>query len=220
MVDGDTVILESGEKVRLLGINAPEKEFEQRPAQPYSLEALLALEEMVKDATVKLVAGKQQTDSYGRTLGYLESNDGVDVQHALVLRGYAFVVAFPPDVDRVERYLAAERIARSEGRGIWDNDVLEVIQLDRHVALESGFGLFAGKVLSVNRSRKNVRLIFGSGLVTTIRHDDWNEFWHDDPESLLDRRMELRGWLRKARDNSSARYYLRVRHPSMIQTIP
>lgn len=219
-MDGDTVILENGEKVRLLGINAPEKEFEQRPAQPYSLEALLALREMVEDTTVRMVAGKQHTDSYGRTLGYLESNNGIDVQHALVLKGYAFVVAFPPDIDRVERYLAAERIARGEKRGIWNDDVFEVIELDRNVGIESGFGLFVGKVLSVNRSRKNVRLEFGNGLITTIRHDDWNQFWQDDPESLLDRRVELRGWVRKARDKSSAHYYLRVRHPSMIQTIP
>ncbi|MGI9316372.1 MAG: thermonuclease family protein [bacterium] len=219
VIDGDTVVLENGEKVRLIGINAPEKEFDQRPAQPYALEALLALREMVQGRSARLISGRQQKDTYGRTLGYLESTDGVDLQQGLVSKGYAFVVAFPPDIDRLQRYLGAEATARAEQLGIWKDDTNPVADLDRNITLEDGFGLYRGNVLSIGRSRKNVRLEFSSGLIATIRHTDWKEYWSVAPESYQGETVELRGWLRKASDKNKGRYYLRVRHPAMMQLV-
>lgn len=219
VLDGDTVILQGGERVRLIGINAPEKEYAHRPAQPYALEASLALRELVQDESIVLVKGRQNTDSYGRTLGYLESADGTDFQEALVARGYAFVVAFPPDIDRLELYLDAERTARAERLGVWNVKQFQPVDLDLGQTLESGFGLFRGRVLSVGSSRKNVRLEFGSDLVATIRHSDWKSYWSQDPDSLEGKNIELRGWLRKAGENNNARYYLRLRHPYMMQIV-
>jgi endonuclease YncB( thermonuclease family) len=219
VLDGDTVILQGGERVRLIGINAPEKEYAHRPAQPYALEALLALRELVQDEPIVLVKGKQDADSYGRTLGYLESADGTDLQQVLVARGYAFVVAFPPDIDRLEQYLDAERTARANRLGVWNVNQFQPVDLDLGQTLESGFGLYRGRVLSVGRSRKNVRLAFGSDLVVTIRHTDWKSYWSEDPDSLEGKSIELRGWLRKAGKNDSARYYLRLRHPYMMRIV-
>lgn len=218
-MDGDTVILENGEKVRLLGINAPEKEFEERSAQPFSLEALLSLREMTEGQRVNLYSGRQQTDSYGRTLGYLESLEGIDLQMVLVSKGYAFVVAFPPDIDRLENYLDAEQRARGERLGVWKDSNQAVLDLDLSPKLNSGFGLFKGSVKSVSHSRKNIRFEFGGGLIATTRHVDWKSFWVGEPEELHNKSVEFRGWIRKARDKTDARHYLRLRHPSMIKVI-
>lgn len=219
VLDGDTVILENSDKVRLLGINAPEKEFEERSAQPYSLEALLSLREMTEGKRVNLYYGRQKTDSYGRTLGYLESLEGIDLQMMLVSKGYAFVVAFPPDIDRLENYLHAEQRARDERLGVWKDSNHVVLDLDLSPNLNSGFGLFKGRVKSVDHSRKNVRLEFNGGLIATVRHVDWNSFWVGEPEELHNKSVEFRGWIRKSRDKTGARHYLRLRHPSMIQVI-
>lgn len=219
VVDGDTVIMENGDKVRLLGINAPEKEFEGRSAQPYSLEALLSLREMTEGQRVNLYYGRQQTDSYGRTLGYLESLEGIDLQMVLVSKGYAFVVAFPPDIDRLENYLDAEQRARADRLGVWKDSDHVVRDLDLSTKLNNGFGLFKGSVKSVSRSRNNVRFEFGGGLIATVRHADWKSFWIGEPEELHNKTVEFRGWIRKARDKTDARHYLRLRHPSMIKVI-
>lgn len=63
VIDGDTVELSSGEKIRLFGIDAPEK------GEPFFQEAKQALEEMVKGKRV--VVEKEGKDKYGRFLGYI-----------------------------------------------------------------------------------------------------------------------------------------------------
>ena len=218
VIDGDTVVLQSGEKVRLLGINAPEKASDRQSAQPYSLEALLTLRELVEDRNVQVIAGQQNRDRYGRLLAYLETSDGVDVQQVLLRRGYAFATAFPPDIDRLEDYLKAEWAARREKIGVWQQDVTNIFDLSKHYQGEIGFGLFSGKIVSVKTSARNVRLLFDGNIVVTISQDAWAAFWTGPPQGIRGQQVEARGWLTRARGtNSNNSYYLKVRHPSMLK---
>ena len=215
VIDGDTVVLATNEKVRLLGINAPEKKYKNRSAQPYALEALLAMRELVEGKEVNLVEGRQQSDTYGRTLGYLELLNGDDAQEILLARGYAFAVAFPPDIDRLEHYLEAESKARRNKLGIWQNHYYDPVDTDRRTWINPGFGLFKGTIHRIGESGKNLLIELGKTMMVTIRLQDWNSFWHGDPARLEGKVIATRGWVNRGKGKN----FLRVRHPSMMQVL-
>ncbi len=119
VVDGDTLWLEGGDKVRLAGIDAPEAEnLEQgRAAQYWAAEATALLESLAggRDLEVESLG----RDDYGRLLGLVRA-DGVLVNEALLEQGAAFYLYFPgrpPGLDA--RLLAAQVRAMDAGRGFW-----------------------------------------------------------------------------------------------------
>ncbi len=116
--DGDTFTVELNgvrERVRLIGIDAPElNDSPQGPAAKLYLASLIAGE------TVDLVLGVKERDRYGRLLAYVCVN-GLFVNLEMVRAGYASVWTYPPDVDHADEFLEAEREARAEGRGLWEN---------------------------------------------------------------------------------------------------
>jgi micrococcal nuclease len=88
VTDGDTIVLENGDKVRLLGINAPEK------GQPCSSEATEKLTELVLDKEVSLISGSEDTDMYGRLLRYVVVDEDVFVNAEMIKFGFAHVYAY------------------------------------------------------------------------------------------------------------------------------
>ena len=119
VVDGDTVVLENGQKVRLLGIDAPEMEREGQPADFLAHKAKQVLAELVEGKRVRLEYDRLRYDRYGRTLAYLFLLDGTNVSRELVCQGLAHVYTVPPNVRFREELLAAQREAISAQRGIW-----------------------------------------------------------------------------------------------------
>jgi endonuclease YncB( thermonuclease family) len=213
VVDGDTVILEGGEKIRLIGINAPEQETDQKSAEPYALEARLALSELVENIEVKVIPGTEIYDRYGRTLAYLELRDGTDIQEKLISRGYAVVIAFPPNIERIERYLKVESAARSQYAGIWESSK-SIIDLDQtDPVISTGFKIVHARVTGLTRSKYGLHFKLGVQLDMSISHEAWSEYWTDQlPEKLVGRKIETRGWVIKRKNN----YGMAVQHPSMI----
>jgi micrococcal nuclease len=125
-VDGDTVWvrLASGvEKVRYIGIDAPEVHHPTRGEEAGGREAARVNQGLVGDKPVRLEPDVQLRDRYGRLLAYVwvKGPDGVEimVNAELVRLGYAQVMTVPPNVRHAElfRKLAAE--AREQHRGLW-----------------------------------------------------------------------------------------------------
>lgn len=112
VIDGDTIVVAKGEKVRYLGINAPEK------GQPFFREAKEENCRLVEGKKVRLELDKQPRDQYGRTLAYVWVGE-VMVNLELVRSGLAHTYIFPPNVKYQEQLLKAEEEAREKGRGIW-----------------------------------------------------------------------------------------------------
>jgi micrococcal nuclease len=124
VVDGDTLVVRvSGreERVRLIGIDTPETVHPQRAVECFGREASAHTGRLVGPGTaVRLVYDVERTDRFDRTLAYLyRLDDGLFVNLALVLDGYAQVATFPPNVAHAEDFLAAQRDARDAGRGLW-----------------------------------------------------------------------------------------------------
>lgn len=118
VIDGDTVELAGGRKIRYLLADAPESTsgapecFGDRAAQ---LNADLVLGETVELAYDAAVC----EDAFGRTLAYV-TIDGEDVGRRMVERGYACALHIPPGGDdRAEEFAALEAAARAARRGLW-----------------------------------------------------------------------------------------------------
>lgn len=118
--DGDTCRLESGERVRLAGIDAPELGHDGAPGQYYAPEAKAALLRLVRGLSLRFVGVGPGRDRFDRLLGELLLPDGTSVGERLVAEGAAFFFWFD-DLPRElgERLLAAQRRAMVSGKGFW-----------------------------------------------------------------------------------------------------
>lgn len=118
VVDGDTVELEGGERVRYIGIDTPETVHPRKPVQRMGREASEANREFVEGKRVQLEYDIERRDRYGRTLAYVWVEE-VMVNERLVELGFAQVSTYPPNVRYVDRFLGAQRRARGAGLGLW-----------------------------------------------------------------------------------------------------
>ncbi len=121
VVDGDTVVLDGNEKIRLIGINTPESVDPRKSVQWFGKEAAARTRALLEGRKVRVEFDVERKDRYGRTLGYLHRDDGLFVNLALVEEGYAFAYRYPPNVRYAERFRDAERGAREEARGLWSD---------------------------------------------------------------------------------------------------
>ncbi|MCB0162855.1 MAG: lamin tail domain-containing protein [Anaerolineae bacterium] len=112
VVDGDTIELTDGRRVRYIGVNTPER------GQPYYSEASEANRQLVDGRQVQLEFDQDTFDQYGRTLAYIWA-DGVLVNLEIIARGYANAFTVPPNVKYDADFRQAEREARDAGRGLW-----------------------------------------------------------------------------------------------------
>lgn len=117
VIDGDTIELAGGARVRYLLLDAPETTYGH--ADCYGSNATRYNHDLVAGREVALTYDVQCTDAYGRLLAYVTVGD-TDVNASLVARGYACVLHVPPNGDdRLAQYLDLEALARSDGRGVW-----------------------------------------------------------------------------------------------------
>lgn len=123
VIDGDTIVVRIADvedKVRYIGVDAPEIAHPTRGVEPFGAEASAANRTLVEGRRVCLESDITDRDRFGRLLRYIWLEDGTLVNEALLARGLAQVVTYPPDVKYVEsRYLPAQRAAREAGLGLW-----------------------------------------------------------------------------------------------------
>lgn len=212
VIDGDTVLLEGGGKVRLIGINAPELGHEGEADEPLARPARSALRELIGGGSVRLVDGVEAHDRHGRQLAYLETAEGVDVQQELLRQGLAAVVVFPPNLRYRERYRQAEIEARTERRGIWGHPYFEAREIDALPVGETGFRFVTGEVEKITKSRRYITLWLSPRFALLIGRGEWKEFWSGRPSRYVGQRVVARGWLFEIDDGRR----MRIRHPDML----
>ncbi len=121
VVDGDTIVVAGGTRVRLIGVDTPETKDPRKPVQCFGREASAFTSSLLQSGTpVRLVYDVERLDRYGRTLAYVYRRaDGLFVNAALVADGYALVATFPPNVAHVDDFTALAGAARDANRGLW-----------------------------------------------------------------------------------------------------
>lgn len=132
VVDGDTLKLTNGDRVRLIGVDTPEVHYSDkllRDAKKTNSD-IKTIQEMGKkasDFTKKLVGGKkvrlefdvERKDRYGRLLAYVYLEDGTFVNAEIIKEGYGQVMTIPPNVKHSEDFVKLQREARDGGKGLW-----------------------------------------------------------------------------------------------------
>lgn len=129
VVDGDTIQVagpDGRERVRLIGINAPEQ------GECFYDRATAVLQELVAGSEVRLVRDVSDRDRFDRLLRFVETVDGEDIdgEHIdggdvngeLVRLGAARSQRFEPDVSRNDLYDELQSEAQEDGRGLWAPD--------------------------------------------------------------------------------------------------
>ncbi len=118
-VDGDTVVLSSGERLRYIGMDTPELHHPKKPVQWYAREAMEFNRTVVEGKPVRLEFDVERYDKYRRLLAYVYLQDGTFVNAELVRQGYAKILTIPPNVKYADLFLKYQREAREASRGLW-----------------------------------------------------------------------------------------------------
>jgi len=223
VVDGDTLVLETGVEVRLVGIQAPKLPLGRRGFAPWPLapEAKAALERLAAGRRLGLWYGGRKSDRHGRLLAHLTTPDGTWVQGALLEAGMARVYSFPDNRARVAEMLALERKARAARRGIWGHRYYRILApeaLRRHIGT---FQIVEGTVLAVAEVRGRAYLNFGrnwrTDFTVAIPPRRLKQLWRGAAVRQLyqGRRIRVRGWLKSFNGPM-----IEATHPEQIELLP
>lgn len=153
--DGDTVRLEDGRRVRLVGINTPEVAHRGKPAEPLAEAAKDQLQVLLNKRPIRLLVGQDSHDHYGRVLGHLFDAEGNSIIASLLQQGAGFQVAIVPNLRYVDCYQQAQRQAREQKLGVWGHAFYEAIPATSD-DLKGGYARIKGRLESVVLTKKAV----------------------------------------------------------------
>lgn len=157
VIDGDTIEMANGDRVRLLGIDSPER------GQMFYEESIDELRKL-EGRTVSLERDSSDRDRYGRYLRYVFLGDYF-VNAELVKNGFASVFIMYPNNKHQNILLTAESHARESGRGIWkSSDIIGCIALEEFHYDASGYD---------NKNLNDEFFVIGNNCENTIGLDGW-----------------------------------------------
>jgi len=119
--DGDTIILTDGQKIRYMGIDAPEIGHDGNESEFMALSSLKLNRKLVSGKRVALEYDSQKTDKYGRSLAYVFLETGDMVNAILIRKGMAHVLLTSHGLKYKDLLLEYQRKAITEKIGIWSN---------------------------------------------------------------------------------------------------
>lgn len=221
VVDGDTVLLENGREVRLVGLQAPKLAL-GRPNfddWPLAAEARAYLSALLLDETVSLSYGGAREDRYGRLLAHMRLADGKWVQADMLAAGLARVYSFADNRACAEALLGREAAARRDRRGIWALDYYaprDASRTKQLLRLVDTFQLVEGRVHDIATVRGRTFINFGEDWRTdftiVIQPGDRRSF-----PDVLDRytHVRVRGWIKSFNGPEIV-----ATHPEQIELLP
>jgi micrococcal nuclease len=123
VIDGDTLALDDGERVRLIGVDTPETVHPSKNVQPFGKQATAFTRGLVLGKRVRLDydpanAHDGHKDKYRRTLAYVFLPDGSLLNAEIIRQGYGFAYTRFP-FQRLDEFRRYEREAWEESRGLW-----------------------------------------------------------------------------------------------------
>ncbi len=151
VLDGDTIVLNDGRKVRYLGINAPEH------GQSYAPEATNFNRRLVSGLPVRLEFDQVQEDRYHRLLAYVYQGRTM-INEQLLVEGWAHIFLMPPNTRYAERFLQVQEKAKTARKGVWKTvrGPLKITRIEPKGDGEEGKGTLAEFVRIANISAQIV----------------------------------------------------------------
>ncbi|HEY8575294.1 MAG TPA: thermonuclease family protein [Devosia sp.] len=228
VTDGDTVILDDGRVVRMIGTQAPKLPLDRPdfPTWPLAPEAKAALEALALQKPVRLGFGGEEMDRYGRVLAhvFVATPEGeIWAQQSMVAAGMARVYSFPDNRSCLDLLFAAEGRARLAGLGIWRDPYYRIIAATAPgdlLARAGHYELVEGRVLLAEQRGGRVYLNFGrfwkEDFTAVIEAPALRLFKAAgiDPLTLENALLRIRGWVD---DRDGPR--IEVTHPEQIEVL-
>lgn len=214
--DGDTLDLEDGRKLRLIGINTPELARDKQPAEPYAEEAKRrAMHYVPRHSRIDLIYGLERHDRYGRLLVHVILPDGRNLNRLLLHEGLAQAIVVPPNLRLLSCYWREDAAARARHEGLWRAPYFRPLEARDMDGREQGFHLLRGRVKRVGESRKSWWLDLDGPVSVRIAKHDAKYFPDVRFRRLKGHRIEVRGWLHRYR----AKLMMGVRHQRALQVL-
>lgn len=208
--DSETLVLDDGTTVRLIGALAPRPPggTDVTAHWPPEGEATAVLDRLATGRTVSLARVQQGVDRYGRVLAHVfavsPEGGATWLQGEMLAGGHARAYALPGLATCLDALVSAERQARRAQTGLWSSPVYAPHPADETgalVRLVNTFQLVEGRVRRVARARGRVYLNFGDNW----RHDFTvsigpevlraHRNWSRRLSALEGRRIISRGWI-------------------------
>jgi len=225
--DGDTVLLDSGVTVRLVGIQAPKLALGRKEYQAWPLadQARRALAELSLGKRVQIRYGGAERDRHGRVLGQMYvGEDKIWAQQAMLLAGMARVYSFADNRRCLLELYQAEARARVERAGIWAGEGFYAIRYAdqplRILERTGRYELVEGRVLNADRYGQRVYLNFGHAwkedFTIVIERSGLRLFEKGgiDPLAFEGALIRVRGWIESANGPR-----IEVTHPEQIELL-
>lgn len=221
VVDGDTVVLDTGAEVRLTGIQAPKLPLGRKGfrAWPLAGKAKAVLETLSLRQRVRLEYTGRRHDRWGRLLAHLHTGD-TWLQREMLIRGLARVYTFSDNRKHATILYAAEQTARAARRGIWALDWYRLLTPQDADSRIGTFQLVEGTPKNIAIVRGRAYLNFGTDWKTDFTVAVSPRFLKlfrtsgVDIMSMKNRRVRVRGWL--VRRNGPM---IAATHPEQIEKL-
>jgi len=150
VIDGDALVLDTGQSVRLVCIEAPARPYKERAGQPHHKESKRMLEDLTLGREVQLYYGGLTRDRYDRALAHVMTDDELGARYWLnaemAKRGGARLRVYPDTARGCEPIIETESLARTESRGLWANAAYDIPVAPQIPADFSRFQIVEGTV--------------------------------------------------------------------------
>jgi endonuclease YncB( thermonuclease family) len=211
VLDGETLVLDDGSGVRLIGALAPRARDAgaQVGAWPPETQAMQTLSNLVLGKRIKLAFGGRQKDRYGRFLAqvFLEANGRSEwVQGTMLAAGQARAYGVPESFACVRELLAHEAEARRKRLGLWSNGVYRPMPAEQPGSLLKQRGKFErviGTVASIGKTKSTTYLNFGTDWKSDFTVRIGKAVLAANPEfartldTLKSKTVVVRGWIER-----------------------
>ena len=221
--DGDTLTLDDGRQVRLVGIQAPKLPLGRPGFKPWPLgqTAKTALIRLARGYRLTPHFGGARADRHGRILAHLTRDDGRWLQGEMLALGLARVYSFADNRAAVSEMYAIERRARANRRGIWKLDYYRIIKESEAHRYVGSFQLVEGRILNAAVARGRGYLNFGENwrqdFTIAIPKRALNRFravYGRRLDQLSGKTVRVRGWLRRYNGPM-----IEATHPEQIEVL-
>jgi endonuclease YncB( thermonuclease family) len=207
IIDGETLALDDGREVRLVGALGPRARDAGAEAGAWPLEeaAKTSLAQLTLGKRVELAYGPIREDRYGRYLAHVFVNENgrrLWVQGEMLQLGLARAYALPGVEACLATLIANEAIGRTVEAGIWTSRIYDPKTADKTFALLAMRGTFQivrGRVQSVSQTKTAGYLNFGSDWKTDFTVRIPKRLLTAQPQlaALGGRTIEVRGWIER-----------------------
>jgi endonuclease YncB( thermonuclease family) len=219
-VDGDTLLLEDGRQLRLVGVQAPRLDAAEASRRTLAQATKAKLEELAAGKRLRLFYGGQPRDRHGRLLAHGYLPDGRWLQGELLRLGLVRTYTFADNRALIAEMLALEEQARAAGLGIWGDPSYRIRHPDEAAGLVDSFQLVQGRIEAAAVVRGRGYLNFGpdwrTDFTVSLEPQVVRDFVANGTpvETLAGHTVRARGWI-----ESFNGPMIDVTHPEQIELL-